>query len=101
MKKIIRVLMLLSVVSVFAVKTSQAQIVVRVQPARPRGVVLVKPRRPSARYVWVAEEWTPNGGSYAYKAGYWAIPPHPGAIWVAGSWRHTARGYAWVGGRWR
>jgi hypothetical protein len=101
MKKIIRILMLLSVVSLFAINSSRAQeIVVRARLGRP-GPVMVRPMRPSPRHVWVAEEWAPNGGTYAYHAGYWALPPHPGAIWVAGHWRHRHRGYVWVGGFWR
>ena len=101
MKKIIRILMLLSVVSLFAINSSRAQeIVVRARLGRP-GPVMARPMRPSPRHVWVAEEWTPGGGTYAYHAGYWALPPRPGAIWVAGHWRHRHRGYVWVGGFWR
>jgi hypothetical protein len=101
MKKIIRILMLLSVVSLFAVTTSTAQeIVVRARLGRP-GPVVIRPLRPSPRHVWVAEEWSPNGGTYVYHEGYWAVPPRPGAIWIAGRWRHRQRGYVWVGGFWR
>jgi hypothetical protein len=101
MKKITRVLMLLTVVAFFAVSDSNAQqIVVRVRPNRPGPVVVRRPLRPSPRHVWVAEEWTPAGGTYVYHAGYWAIPPHPGAVWVAGSWSHGRKGYGWRPGRW-
>jgi hypothetical protein len=101
MKKIANVLMLISAISLFAVATSQAQsIVVRVRPPRPTTYAATRPHRPSPRHVWVAEEWTPQGGSYAYHAGYWAMPPRPHAIWIAGSWRHSARGYIWVPGHW-
>jgi len=101
MKKIIRILMLLSVVSLFAIDSSRAQeIVVRARLGRP-GPVMVRPMRPSPRHVWVAEEWVPGGGTYVYHEGYWALPPHPGAIWVAGRWRHRHHGYVWVGGFWR
>jgi hypothetical protein len=101
MKKIIRVLMLLTAVTVFAVTNSNAQVVVRVRPERPGAVVVRRPFRPSPRHVWVAEEWTPAGGTYVYHGGYWAVPPRPGAIWVTGRWRHSHRGYVWVGGYWR
>lgn len=102
MKKITNVLMLASALSLFAVTSSMAQsIVVRVRPARPATYVVARPTRPSPRHVWVAEEWTPNGGTYVYHAGYWAEPPRPHAIWRAGKWRHSPRGYIWVPGHWR
>ena len=101
MKKIIKVLMLLLVVSLFAVTNTRAQeIVVRARLHRP-GPILVRPERPSRRHVWVAEEWAPNGGTYVYHEGYWVVPPHPGVIWIAGHWRHRHDGYIWIGGHWR
>ncbi|WP_428328791.1 hypothetical protein [Mucilaginibacter sp.] len=101
MKKYTRFLMLFTVMSLFAVASSHAQIVVRARLVRPGTVVVARPMRPSPRHVWVAEEWTPGGGTYAYRAGYWAVPPRPHAIWIAGRWRHTHRGYIWIPGRWR
>lgn len=101
MKKISRILMVITAVSLFAIADSNAQIVVRVRPNRPGPAVVVKSRRPSPRHVWVSEEWTPNGRGYAYRAGYWAIPPRPRAVWVSGHWANRPRGYVWVPGRWR
>ena len=103
MKKISRILMIVFALSAFAVSESSAQIgiYVGVRPPRPHGVVIVRPPRPSPRHVWVAEEWTPAGGNYAYHAGYWAVPPRPNAVWVAGYWRHERhRGYVWIPGHW-
>jgi hypothetical protein len=101
MKKISRILVLLSMTLLFAVANSSAQeIVVHVRPPRPRGVVVVRPPRPSRHHVWVAEEWSPNGGAYVYHGGYWVVPPHPGAIWIAGHWRHRRDGYIWISGHW-
>jgi hypothetical protein len=102
MKKISKVLFLFIAVFLFAVADSKAQVsvYVGVRPPRPAGVVLVRPSRPSPRHVWVAEEWSPAGGTYAYHAGYWALPPRPGAVWIAGHWRHGRRGYFWVPGHW-
>src|ERR1700761_9545606 len=103
MKKISKVLFLLMTVSLFAVSNSNAQvgIYVGVRPERPRGVVVVRPPRPTPHHVWVAEEWTPNGSAYAYHAGYRAVPPRPGAIWIAGHWRHEGhRGFVWIPGHW-
>ena len=102
MKKITKVLMLLSVATFFAVSNSNAQeIIVRARLNRPGNVVVERPMRPSPRHVWVAEEWTPGGGTYAYHAGYWALPPHPRAIWIAGHWRNRPGGYVWIPGHWR
>jgi hypothetical protein len=100
MKKITRILMLVSAMFLFAVASSKAQeVVVRARLGRPAPVV-VRPVRPSPRHVWVSEEWTPGGGSYVYHAGYWAVPPHPGAVWRAGHWRHRPGGYVWIAGHW-
>jgi hypothetical protein len=105
MKKISRILMIVFALSAFAVSESRAQIsagiYVGVRPPRPHGVVVVRPPAPSPRHVWVAEEWTPASGTYAYHAGYWAIPPRPGEVWIAGHWRHEHhRGYVWIPGHW-
>jgi hypothetical protein len=105
MKKISKILFLLMAVSMFAVSESNAQvsagIYVGVRPERPRGVVVARPPRPSRAHVWVAEEWTPANGSYAYHPGRWVVPPRPGAVWIAGSWHHRhGRGYVWIPGHW-
>ena len=101
MKSLKKFLFAFIVVSVFAITESKAQIVVSIRPPRPRGVVIVRPPRPSPAHVWVSEEWTPAGGTYAYHAGYWAVPPRPGAIWIAGHWRNTRGGSIWIAGHWR
>ena len=101
MKKTTRILMLLSVTIFFTVNSSQAQqIVVGPRLGRPVRVIEM-PMRPSPRRLWISEEWVPGGGTYAYHAGYWAIPPRHGAVWAAGHWRHRHHGYVWVGGLWR
>ncbi len=99
MKKLVRILMLLSVVSLLAVTDSNAQqIVVRV---RPHHVFVARPVRPSPHHVWVSEEWVPSGGTYVYRPGYWVVPGHPGAMWIAGHWRNTRHGSFWIAGHWR
>jgi hypothetical protein len=100
MKNLKKVLFLFIAISAFSVAKSQAQVVVRVRPERPREVVVARPVAPSPRHVWVAEEWTPTGGRYVYHGGYWAVPPRPHAVWAAGHWRHRHGGYIWIGGRW-
>jgi len=102
MKRIVKILMVLLIASVFSFENSQAQqIVVRVRPRRPGVEIIRRPHRPSPRHVWVDEEWTPEGARYVYHRGYWALPPHPGTIWIAGHWDHRGRGYVWVPGHWR
>jgi len=99
MKKISRILILLSAISVFAVTNSDAQdVVVRV---RPHHVFVARPHRPSRHHVWVAEEWRPEGGTYVHRPGYWVVPEHRGAIWIAGHWRHSHHGWIWIPGHWR
>ncbi|MDB4920878.1 hypothetical protein [Mucilaginibacter sp.] len=101
MKKYGRVLMLASAISLFAVASSSAQVIVRARLGRPRTAVVVRPARPTPRHVWVSEEWAPSGRTYVYRQGYWAQPPRPRAVWVEGRWRHSHRGYVWVNGYWR
>src|SRR5476651_1909202 len=101
MKKIIRIFTVLSVVTLFAVTSSSAQIVVKARIGRPRDVVVVKPERPSPRHVWVSEEYAPSGNTYVYQKGYWAVPPQPGHVWVAGRWNSRRHGYVWIAGHWR
>jgi len=100
MKKITRILMLSAIALVFSVASSSAQLVVKIRPNRPGPVVVVRGRQPSPRHVWVSEEWTPNGNSYAYHPGYWALPPHPGGVWIAGHWADRRGGTVWVAGHW-
>ena len=99
MKKIIKGLLFVLAVTVFTVSESKAQEIV-VHAQMHRTGVFVRPARPSRDHVWVSEEWSPGGGTYVHHDGYWAVPPHPGAVWVAGHWRHRPRGYVWIGGHW-
>jgi hypothetical protein len=98
MKKITRILMLFLAVSLFAASKNYAQIVVRARLSAHAHIV--RPVRPSPRHVWVSEEWVPSGGTYIHRAGYWALPPHRGAIWIAGHWRRHHRGWIWISGYW-
>jgi len=102
MKKIKRILFLAGAVVFLAVSAGKAQqIVVRARLRPPVSVHRTSPPAPSPNHVWIAEEWAPRGTSYAWKGGYWAVPPRPHAVWVPGHWRHLRRGYAWKPGHWR
>jgi hypothetical protein len=99
MKKIVKLMFLAGALTLFGVTETKAQIVIHARLNAP--VVKVRPERPSPRHVWIGEEWTPNGSTYAYKGGYWAEPPHRGARWVAGQWRDTHHGWVWKQGHWK
>lgn len=100
MKKFVKVLFLAGAVTLFAAVKSEAQgVYIRVRPTEP--VHVAPPPRPSARHVWVEGEWETREGRYAYKPGYWVLPPHPHAHWVRGHWRHYRGGWAWIPGHWR
>ena len=57
------------------------------------------PPMPSPGYVWAGGEWVWNGGWY-WSAGYWAVPPYPGAIWIGGYWGRGPHGWVRNGGHW-
>ncbi len=102
MKKSFIKLFVISFFTVGIALSAGAQtIYVKVRPPVPTAVV-VRPAQPSPHHVWVAEEWTPRGGTYVYSGGYWAAPPHPGWMWIPGHWKkHTQYGEYWVAGHWR
>ena len=80
--------------------TVEAQISVRIRPSRPT-VVVRRPVAPSREHVWVDEDWTPQGKTYAWHGGYWAAPPRSHAIYVKGHWTRSRNGNIWIAGRWR
>jgi len=97
MKKIAKVFIVLMVLSL-GVSEGYAQIVVRV---RPEHVVVRRSPPPSPHHVWIEEDWVPQGRSYAWRGGYWAVPPRQGAVFVPGHWKNRRFGYVWIPGHWR
>lgn len=83
--------------SVAVSSTASAQIYVDIRPSRP---VYVQPVAPGPGYVWIEEDWYPQGGRYVWRGGYWAAP-RAGYVYRPGHWRHSSRGHVWVGGQWR
>lgn len=75
----------------------KAQIYVEVRPAVP---VIVRPPQPGSVYIWVNEEWEPDGRSYRYSGGHWIQPPHPGYYYRSGYWLRTKKGQKWIKGSW-
>jgi len=100
MKKITKILIFSAIIGL-GVSKANAQIIVRVHPVRPVAVVTARPVAPGPHAVWVDEDWTPQGGTYAWHGGYWAVPPHPGAVFIRGHWRETRRGSIWIPSHWR
>jgi hypothetical protein len=88
-----------AVISMLSV-TSDAQIVVRVRPPRPK-VIVVRSAPPSRYHVWVDEDWVVAGRGYRWNGGHWAAPPRMHAVWMPGYWRNSRRGDIWVPGYWR
>lgn len=100
MKKTTKLLMLLALLTLGALASANAQIIVRVRPARP-AVVVERPVAPSPRHVWVEEEWVPHGDHYVWHGGYWALPPRRHAVYVPGHWDRRGEGEIWIKGYWR
>jgi hypothetical protein len=78
--------------------SARAQVVaVRIGPPAPPVVVEHPWGRPYPGAVWIRphHEWI--NGAWVWVHGYYAYPPHPGAVWIEGRWRH---GY-WRPGHWR
>jgi hypothetical protein len=100
MKKYVKVLFLALSLSAFtAAKSSAQSIYIGVRPTEPARVE--RPPAPSRDHVWVEGEWEVRDGRYAYKPGYWILPPRPHARWIRGHWRHYPHGWGWVPGHWR
>lgn len=84
--------------------TARAQVSIGIQigaPPPPR-VLAVVPPTPGPEYVWIEGYWYPVGRHYRWHAGYWTVPPYPGARWVVP--RHDGERYFagyWDGDRGR
>lgn len=60
----------------------------------------VIPIAPSPVHVWIGGSWGWSSGRYAWRPGYWAVPPRPGYVWQPRRWDHGPRGWQSRGGRW-
>ncbi len=77
--------------------SASAQIFVKV---RPPFQVVTRPPQPNPSYIWVDEEWEPNGKAYRYSGGQWIAPPQTGYYRRPGYWRRSSNGLTWVKGSW-
>ena len=48
---------------------------------------------PSPAHIWIAGSWGWSSGRYAWRPGYWAVPPRPGYAWRPHAWEHGPRGW--------
>ncbi len=94
--KLIKVSFLVALFFTVALSAT-AQVYVTIRPPVP---VIVRPPQPSPTYVWVHEEWEPNGSSYRYSGGHWVAPPGPGYYRKPGHWKNGKNGQYWVNGNW-
>ena len=78
--------------------SAAAQIYVQIRPARP---VIIRTQPPGREYIWIQDEWEPNGVVYRYSGGHWVLPPQHGVKWKKGHWKRNPKvGYLWVPGKW-
>lgn len=99
MKRHLSMIFFMAVLVLGSARGAYAQIIVKIRPAAP---VIVRPVAPSARHIWIENEWAERGGRYEAVPGYWA-EPRRGFVWVPGHWKaHRRRGgWVWVPGHWR
>ncbi|MCJ0761952.1 YXWGXW repeat-containing protein [Variovorax terrae] len=56
---------------------------------------------PAVGYVWINGFWQWGGGRYAWRPGYWAVPPRPGYAWTPHRWVQGPGGnWRFHGGHW-
>ena len=96
-KRLIKLLCMIIILFTVSLSAS-AQIYVKV---RPTFHVRERPPQPGPDYVWIDEEWRPNGRRYRYAGGHWERAPHHGYHREPGHWQTTRRGDMWVRGTWR
>ena len=106
--KNLRIIFVTVIIALFATQASaQVQVSASVFasiPIAPNinfniGVMTPQPRFDA---VWIDGFWTfdMRTRAYVWVQGYWAIPPHPGAIWLPGFWQNTGRGFVWMNAGW-
>ncbi len=98
MKKIFLKFIAVLAISIGSFMGADAQVVIKVRPARP--VLKVRPVTPGPRHVWVAGDYVLRGGGYVYVDGYWAEPARGYRIWKEGHWKRRPGGWVWIPGRW-
>lgn len=100
MRKLFFASVFLIVVFFALVSSTQAQVVVKVEPARP-ATVIVKPAKGRKGYVWVDGHWrySKRMNRYVWVDASW-IRVKRGHSYVAGHWAAAPGGYKWIPGHW-
>ncbi len=93
-----KLFLLASILSITSCHTSH-EAYVRTRPTPPPQSV--RSASPSARYVWVDDEWVWRRGKYHYVNGYYINPPNNHSVWVPGHWTNVRHGWQWAPGYWR
>ena len=97
MKTISKFLISVVAISLFAVLSSDAQLIVKEKPVDPK----TNPGKQPTKYmVLTPGEWAEVGGKYVYHPGSWMTPPMPKSIYTPGYWKKTPNGYYWISGYW-
>lgn len=97
-RKLIFITILL--IGLSGIENVYSRVVVHVKPVAPKTVV-VKPRRPGKKYVWIEGHWKWNAKhqKYVWIDGRWVKPPQ-NKVWKAGYWKKVPNGWVWISGTW-
>lgn len=92
---------ILAITIFFSITFISAQILVRAKPISPE-IKVIKTKRSSTKYIWVAGQWKWNKKIQKYKwiSGKW-IKPKQGEVWIAGNWINKPNGFVWKKGYWK
>ncbi|MCP4439857.1 MAG: BcpO-related WXXGXW repeat protein [Aureispira sp.] len=102
MKKLFAIFGLSMLIAISGLTEAQAQIVVKIKPARPK-VIVKRPAQAKKGHVWVDGHWTWNKQDQKYRwvKGHW-VTVKKGHKWVPGHWVDVrGRGHKWVPGHWK
>jgi hypothetical protein len=100
MKKTAKILMVLLVVSLAAIKT-HAQVSISIRLAPPVLPTYSQPPCPVDGYLWTPGYWAyDQDGGYYWVPGVWVAPPAPGYLWTPGYWGYDGSLYVFHEGYW-
>ncbi|WP_183561875.1 YXWGXW repeat-containing protein [Mucilaginibacter sp. SP1R1] len=102
MKKTAKILMVLLIASLAAIKTNaQVSIGISVRIAPPALPVYSQPACPVDGYLWTPGYWAyDQDGGYYWVPGVWVAPPRVGYLWTPGYWGYDGSIYAYHQGYW-
>lgn len=98
MKKILMILGMLFTLNVGTSTVAEAQIVVKVRPARP-ATMAKRPARARKGHVWIDGHWKGNGRGYVWVTGQW-VRARKGYRYTPGRWVTVRGGHRWQSGTW-